>query len=145
MSDDRDPFERLRKLSAPGVLLDPEVLAKILEVLPLAVIAIDESRVIRYVNHEAELLFGYPRRLLHGELLDILVPDDIRAKHMEHVKGFFASPRSRPMGLGLVLKGRHRSGTEIPLDINLNAIVTDDGVYAIAAIGRPRNDGTAAR
>jgi PAS domain S-box-containing protein len=139
---ERDPFSRLRELSAPGAILDPDVLARILEVLPDAVLVIDEGGVVRHVNNQAELLFGYQRADVLGQTVEILLPEGIRDRHAAHRREFFADPRVRPMGLGLDLKGRKRNGDEIRLEINLSPIVTGHGVYAVAVIRKRREYGT---
>mgnify|MGYP001592236452 CR=1 FL=1 len=55
---------RLGELSQPGALLDPDLLARVLETLPDGIVIIDEGGVIRYVNGQTELMFGYARETL---------------------------------------------------------------------------------
>ena len=50
--------------------------------------------------------FGYERVELLGQPFEILLPESVRAAHLEHRKGYFAEPRVRPMGIGLDLSGR---------------------------------------
>jgi PAS domain S-box-containing protein len=134
-----DPqFDRLRQLSEPGIILDPDLLARILEVLPDGVLVIDESGTVRFMNAQAELIFAYPRQDVLGNQLEMLLPADVRERHVQHRRAFFADPRVRPMGLGHDLKGLRRSGEEIALEINLSPIVTAAGVYAVAVIRRRR-------
>jgi len=131
-------FDRLRQLSEPGAILDPDLLARILEVLPDGVLVIDESGIVRFMNAQAELIFAYPRQDVLGEQLEMLLPDAVRDRHVQHRRGFFADPRVRPMGLGHDLKGLRRTGEEVALEINLSPIVTAQGVYAVAVIRRRR-------
>lgn len=134
-----DPqFDRLRQLSEPGAILDPDLLARILEVLPDGVLVIDEAGVVRFMNSQAELLFAYARQDVLGQPIEMLLPEAVRERHAHHRQGFFADPRMRPMGLGLELKGRRRTGDEIALEINLSPIVTAQGVYGVAVIRRRR-------
>jgi PAS domain S-box-containing protein len=140
-----DIMRRLQQLSEPGAILDPDLMARILEVLPDAVVVIDEQGVIRLVNQAAELLFGYPRQNLLGEPLEMLLPARLRDHHASHRRRFFADPRPRPMGMGIThpLVGQHRNGLEMTLEINLSPIVTGHGVYAVAVVRR-RHDHVAA-
>jgi PAS domain-containing protein len=62
-----DPFARLRELSEPGAILDPDLLANLIEALPDAIFVVDAKATIRLVNAAAELLFGYHRIDLHGQ------------------------------------------------------------------------------
>lgn len=135
-----DPFARLRALSAPGALLDPDLLASLLEVLPDALIVIDDTGRICLVNKQCELTFGYPRGDLLDQPVEMLLPEALRERHVDHRHQFFMDPRPRPMGLGLKLQGRHRNGTDVPLEINLSPIVTSQGTYAVAIV-RKRRDG----
>ncbi len=56
-------------------------------------------------------MFGYPREELAGQLVEILVPDAIKAAHPVLRAGYAADPQPRPMAAGLQLSGRRRDGT----------------------------------
>lgn len=74
-------------------------------------------------SEAVEHLFGYKvRGQLAGQHINTLVPEALRSRHSEHLKGFAGSPETRPMGKGLgALKGRKRDGTEFPVAISLRA------------------------
>jgi PAS domain S-box-containing protein len=109
-------------------------LRSLLEALPDAMLLIDRDGVIRHVNTPAERLFGYQRTELVGATIELLVPERLRAAHVAHRARYFADPRVRPMGSGLELYGRHRSGHEIPVEISLSPLRTEGGVFAISMI-----------
>jgi PAS domain S-box-containing protein len=106
----------------------------LLEAVPDALVGVDEAGVIRFVNHQTELLFGYHRGDMVGAPLETLVPESLRQLHEAHRQGYEAAPRSRPMGTDVKLSGRRRDGTEFPVDIALSAIDTGDGMLVIAAV-----------
>jgi PAS domain S-box-containing protein len=137
-----DIMKRLHELSEPGAILDPDVIASILDVLPDAVVVIDENGILRLVNRACELLFGYPRVNLLGQPLEMLLPEPLRERHIEHRRRFFREPRTRPMGAGIdrPLTGRHRNGSEMTLAINLSPLVTAHGVIAVAVVRRRHDD-----
>lgn len=137
---DADPFARLRELTEPGAILDPDLLANLIESLPDAIFVVDAKAIIRLVNAASELLFGYHRSELQSQPIHMLLPQDLRERHAVHVQRFFMDPRPRPMGLGLPLKGQHKNGEDIALEINLNPIMTRQGLYAVAAVRRRRDD-----
>ena len=106
----------------------------IIESAPDAMVVIDESGAIQFANHETEELFGYGRDELIGGPVEILIPQRYQGRHPEHRAGFFAAPRTRPMGAGLQLWGRRQDGTEFPVEISLSPLETEEGLLATAAI-----------
>ena len=106
----------------------------LLEAVPDALIGVDPSGAIRFVNHHAELLFGYDHGELVGQPLETLVPEPLRKTHAAHRESYFSDPLTRPLGGGLDLRGRQRDGTEIPVDISLSHINTADGPLVIASV-----------
>jgi PAS domain S-box-containing protein len=140
-----DVMRRLEQLSEPGAILDPADMVSILDGLPDAVIVINEEGIMRFVNEACELLFGYTRVALLGQPIEMLLPEGMRARHVEHRRRFFREPRTRPMGAGIErpLTGLHRNGAEMTLKINLSPRVTSQGVLAVATVRRPEDHATA--
>lgn len=62
-----------------------------------------------------------PDELL-GRPLEILIPERFRLAHRDHLHGYAASPTTRSMGSGLDLYGRHKDGTEIPVEVSLSPV-----------------------
>jgi len=106
----------------------------LLEAMPDAMVVVDHAGVIRSVNHQTELLFGYDRGDLVGAALELLVPESLRLVHKVHREGYVAAPFTRTMGQDLELHGRRRDGTLFPLDIALSEADTEDGPLVIAAV-----------
>jgi PAS domain S-box-containing protein len=111
-----------------------DVFRALLDAAPDAIIAVDADGRIALVNAQAELMFGYDRQDLVGELLERLVPDAARWVHPGHPRSDFAPPVTRPMGAGMELAGRRKDGTEFPAEISLSLIETEDGPLVSAAI-----------
>jgi PAS domain S-box-containing protein len=98
-------------------------------------VCVDADGRIAVVNAQVERLFGYRREELEGQLIEILVPDAVRAAHPRHRAGYGADPKVRPMGAaGMQLAGRRRDGSIFPAGISLSAIETDEGMLVTAAI-----------
>ncbi|HEX9818419.1 MAG TPA: ATP-binding protein [Methylomirabilota bacterium] len=112
-----------------------EALAQaVLESASDAIILIDAGGRITVVNPTAERMFGYDRGDLLGQSLEILLPERLRGVHAGHRTGYFATPRARPMGIGLDLAGLRKDGTEFPVEISLSHVEAPDGVLAMAFI-----------
>jgi PAS domain S-box-containing protein len=106
----------------------------LLEAVPDALVGVDHAGVIRFVNRQTELLFGYDRGDLIGAPLETLVPESLRPIHEVHREGYVAVPFTRTMGQDLELRGRRRDGTQFPVDIALSHTDTEDGPLVIAAV-----------
>ena len=92
----------------------------LLEAVPDALVGVDRSGVIRFVNHQTESMFGYGRDDLVGAPIETLVPESLRQVHKAHRERYFADPATRPMGTDLRLRGQRADGTEFPVDISLS-------------------------
>jgi PAS domain S-box-containing protein len=116
--------------SLAEAMLSPELL----EALPDAVIAVDREGTIVQVNSQAQELFGYFRKELIGQRVEVLVPEGYRHQHQHHRETFAQTPKTRRMGADLELYGRRRNGSEFPVEISLSPIVTEKGVFVLSAI-----------
>jgi PAS domain S-box-containing protein len=105
-----------------------------IESAPSGMVMVDRQGNIVLVNSQAEKLFGYAREELIGRPVELLVPDRFARPHPDYRAGFFRNPESRPMGAGRDLYGRRKDGSEFPIEIGLNPIETEEGVYALSAI-----------
>jgi len=106
----------------------------LLEAVPEALLGVDLSGKIRFVNHHTESLFGYRREELVGSPVELLVPESVRQAHAGHREAFSAAARSRPMGAGQNLTGRRADGSEFPVDISLSPMSTDQDALVIASV-----------
>jgi PAS domain S-box-containing protein len=89
---------------------------------------------IALVNRQAEAMFGYPRREMLGQPIELLIPQRYHDKHVGYRVGYFADPSARPMGANLNLFGRRKDGHEFPVEISLSPLATDEGVLVSGSI-----------
>jgi len=106
----------------------------LLEAAPDAMVGIDGSGVIRFVNRQTEALFGYDRDDLLGRPVETLMPELLRRIHPAHRTDHLNGPGGRAIEAGLELSGRQRDGTQFPVTISLSSIEAEDGLMVIAAV-----------
>lgn len=105
-----------------------------LDAAPDATLVVDGDGRIVSANAQAEELFGRPRDELTHLSVDALVPDAVRSRHAAHRATYATERRPRPMGAGLVLSARRSDGAEVPVDIMLRPLDTEEGRFVVAAI-----------
>lgn len=106
----------------------------LLEAAPDAMVIVDGRGQIALVNTQFEKMFGWSRKEIKGQPIESIVPARYHARHEQHRTRYFSDMRVRPMGTGLELFGLRRDGNEIPVEISLSPLETEDGRFAIAAI-----------
>lgn len=106
----------------------------LLDTASQAIIAVDSAGVIAEANQMAGEMFGYPLWELMNQPHDILLPERFRDVHEAHRADFYAHPRPRPMGTGLILVGRRKDGSEFPIEVSLSHILTRRGPLAVSFV-----------
>lgn len=109
-------------------------LRQVVESAPNAMVMINSDGTIEMVNAQAERVFGYTRREMINQPVEILVPQRFGQMHPSVRSSFFHDPLARPMGKGRDLFARRKDGSEFPVEIGLNPIETDEGTKVLSAI-----------
>lgn len=106
----------------------------LIEAAPDGMLAIDATGNIVFVNQRAEALFNYEKGDLQGKAIEILVPESLRAIHVQHRENYVKAPRTRLMGANQVLWGRRRNGSTFPVEISLSPVNTPQGPLFAAMV-----------
>ena len=106
----------------------------IVESTPNAIVLVNKEGKIAYINNQTEKLFGYSRTELIGQRVEQLIPERFVKHHASFRDHFFKEPAVRSMGAGRELYALRKDGTEFPIEIGLNPVVTVDGTLVLASI-----------
>ncbi len=106
----------------------------VLAASPDAVLMVNNAGVIEFASDRVLDIFGYAPEELVGKPVEILVPERFRRAHFSHLGAYFAYPKTRMMGGGLLLCGRRKDATEFPAEISLSPVAMADRSAAIAAV-----------
>jgi PAS domain S-box-containing protein len=106
----------------------------LVETAPTGILICDEKGRITEANNQLQRMFGYTREELVGQAVEVLVPEQHRGSHVGHRKGYVSSPQTRPMGVGMELRGRRKDGTSFPLEISLGPLTTSHGTWISSTV-----------
>jgi PAS domain S-box-containing protein len=102
-------------------------LENLLDLVPDAIIMIDDNQRIIVFNHGAEQIFGYRAEELLGQPLDLLLSSRVAERHREHIRIFAAgSEQARRMGERPEIFGRRKDGTEFPSEASIAKLSQND-------------------
>ncbi len=128
----RDVTER--RLAQQKILEQMERAEALLEASPDPVVIIDRTGRIAIVNARTEAVFGYPRRDLIGQSVEMLIPEWPRAEHIAQRTLDQQDPTTRPMATGSDLIACRRDGEKFSVDVALSPLMTPDGPLLISII-----------
>ncbi len=128
--------EEITKLNpdSPDQPIKFEHLNLILHGIPTAIVIINENGTIVFANEYSEKIFGYKINELLGNSIEILVPTGLRKGHIQKRKAYKKNPLTKEMGKGRDLYAVRKDGTEFPVEIGLNPIVSDQSTLFISSI-----------
>jgi PAS domain S-box-containing protein len=132
---EREHAERVREQAARAVAEATRAhFQSLLEAAPDAIVVVDGAGRIVLVNSQAEVLFGYPRVELLGQLVELLVPEGIRVTHLARRAAYAGQPDPPSKAASLAMRGRRRDGSEFPAEISLSPLETDEGPLVISIV-----------
>lgn len=127
-----EELEQLKALSAQQPSL--QMLQGALESLADPIVIVGTDYGIRYLNEQAELVFGYNRKELLGQHINVLIPDALKESHSSHLAEFRNHPHARAMKGGVDLSARRKDSTEFKCRVQIAPLVTEFDRYVSAQI-----------
>ena len=118
--------------------MTPEWLVRhIVDGAPEAIIFADRDGTIRLWNAGAEAMFGYTRDETVGRGLDLIIPEEQRARHWEGYRSVMATGKTRYGRELLKVPAMRKDGTRISLEFSILLLRDEAGaVLGAAAIMR---------
>jgi len=106
----------------------------IVDATPSAILLVNQEGIITYTNSHTNKLFGYSKNELIGKSIEILIPAGYRDKHPDLRDDYFFKPTTRSMGADRNLFALRKDGSEFPVEIGLNPLITVEGTLVLASI-----------
>lgn len=106
----------------------------VFDAYPDAVLLVGGDGRIARANQSATSLLGYSIDELTQLVVEDLVPEAARGRHVADRQAFQRAPRSRPMGTQMELSARRRDGSHVLVEIALSPLQVEDKPFVLAAI-----------
>jgi PAS domain S-box-containing protein len=127
-------FQDVTEIESARVATQRAELADILVGSAEGILMSDAGGRILFANPAVAEIFGHDAGELVGLPIDVLVAEELRGRHEEHRADYLAAPSPRAMRPGRDLMGRRKDGTEIAIEVTLNAVVRDGGPTVVAFV-----------
>lgn len=98
------------------------------------IIVVDTSQTVIAANSAAANMFGYERRELINQHLDVLIPKKYHHSHQHHFEKFLEHSEKRRMGHGRDLHGVKKDGSLFPVEAGLNPFKMGGEEYVMSLI-----------
>ncbi|QSQ21008.1 PAS domain S-box protein [Pyxidicoccus parkwayensis] len=118
-----DVLEAKRKQTTAALEASEARYRGLLETAPAPVLTVDARGLLRFVNAEAERVFGYRREELLGREVEVLVPE-----------GLFGGRRLDVAPDERALHGLRKDGTEVRLEVRLSLLSDQEGTSLLALL-----------
>ena len=106
----------------------------LLEAAPDAMIITNEAGQIVLINRKTETLLNYTRQELTGKPVEVLLPEGFRSRHELLRKRYMESPEGKEMATEVELFAVRKDGFQVPVEVNLSPLTTEDGTLISASL-----------
>lgn len=117
-----------------GYTQDDFIFSLIFEKSVEGILVTDSSGKIIRANPSCLETLGYELTEVLNEQVEKLIPTKFKDEHIQHRKAYTKSPRARAKGSSLEISGLHKSGREIPLEISLSYIESENDLLVVCFI-----------
>lgn len=97
-------------------------------------IVCNKSGVIEIVNPTLCAMFDYSASELIGQTIEILIPQNLRKKHLAHRENYNQDPVDRQMGGNINLAGKRKDGSVFSVEVGLNHCLIQNEFKVVAIV-----------
>jgi PAS domain S-box-containing protein len=94
-----------------------------------AIITVNKTSRIVFVNDAVENIFGYTETELIGADLTMLMPDAFRAEHHAGMDRYVETDQKHISSASIELRGKHKDGREIPVELSFGEFTSGGERY----------------
>ncbi|MGE0585374.1 MAG: nitrogen regulation protein NR(II) [Flavobacteriaceae bacterium] len=102
-------------------------MASVLDTAVQGIIVIDERGTMLAYNKACEAMFGYSAEETLGRNVRMIMTSVDREAHDTYISNYLHTGERKIIGIGRAVEGRHRDGTEFPLELSVGEAATPDG------------------
>ncbi len=106
----------------------------LLEAAPDAMVVVKPAGEIVLLNVQAENQFGYSRDELVGQKVKNIIPKGFAERLVADALRSTEDALAQQIGTGIELIGRHKNGSDFPIEIRLSPLESSGGILVTAAI-----------
>jgi PAS domain S-box-containing protein len=117
-----------------GRIREEERFRSLLEAAPDPTVIVDEAATIVLANNQMLEVFGYDRAELVGSSIGTLAAVPAEEEVLRRIRDYLVDPELMPMGYTTEFRVRHRSGHEVPVEVGLSPLQTDEGLLVSIAV-----------
>jgi PAS domain S-box-containing protein len=118
----------------PVSFISNDAFREIFQSMSEGILIVDENGTIVIANPVAERMFGYKPNELTKVMLEDLLPERYRGRHVSLRNGFNKNPEPRRMGFGRDLTALRKDGKEFPVEISLSYTQLKGNILVMAFI-----------
>jgi PAS domain S-box-containing protein len=106
----------------------------LLEAAPDAMVVVNQGGEIVLLNVQVEKQFGYRRDELVGQKVKNIIPEGFAERLIADALRSTEDALAQQIGTGIELTGRHKNGSNFPIEIMLSPLESAEGILVTAAI-----------
>lgn len=122
------------KTDIPIPLVSNDMFREIFQSMSEGILIVNEAGQIVAANQVAEQMFGFEKDEINNRLLEDLLPERYRGRHLNFRRSFNINPEPRRMGFGRDLTALRKDGKEFPVEISLSYTKANDQLLVMAFI-----------